>query len=132
MGFAMCRFSSETGCKELGSQEYHINLPDVSYKINVPSMWKHYMVDHLVQPTAQERKVIMSADPAKATGELMQTRSIQPSLTGLQVMYVEEHGSGYSHKVGTEPDWEFIKKLESILACTNPLQTKGVPQTVFR
>ena len=75
----MCRFHEETGCSETGSQEYHVNLPDLDIMINVPSMWKHYMTNHLVQPTQREREIIMKADPEQAAGKLWDTKSLQMS-----------------------------------------------------
>lgn len=124
MGFAICRFNADEGCRETGSQEWHIQLPDVGRAINVPSMWKHYMTEHLVQPTHEERGVIMSADPAQATGRLIQTRGLERPAE-LMVLYVERLGPNqYSHEIGTKPDTEFIEKLERILADVQPIQTK--------
>jgi len=125
MGFALCRFNEDEGCKETGSQEWYVTLPDVNRTINVPSMWKHYMVSHLVQPTAEEREVVMAADPTKATGEFIRTRgAVRPA--ELMVLYVERKGPNqYSHQVGTQPDTEFIEKLEGILANVQPSQTKS-------
>jgi hypothetical protein len=83
------------------------------------------MTDHLVQPTTEERKVIMATDPEKATGQFIATRSAARSAE-LMVLYVERTGPNqYNHQIGTEPDTEFIGKLESILAKVQPLQTKG-------
>jgi len=126
MGFAICRFNADERCSKTGSQEWYVQLPDVNRVINVPSMWKHYMVDHLVQPTPEERAVIMAADPAQATGEFITTRgAARPA--ELMVLYVERLGQNqYTHQIGTKPDTEFIGKLESILANVQPLQTKGL------
>ena len=126
MGWANCRFQEDEGCNQTGSQEWRLYLPDVNRAINVPSMWKHYMTDHLVQPTAEERRVIMAADPSKATGKFITTRgAAEPEL--LMVLYVERLGKNhYTHQIGTTPDTEFIGKLEAILAGVRPLQTKGI------
>ncbi len=122
MGWANCRFREDEGCKETGSQEWYVHLPDVNRVINVPSMWRHYMIDHLVQPTAEERKVIMAADPAKANGRFKMTRGA----TELMVLYIERLGKNqYTHQIGIKPDNEFIGKLEAILMNVRPLQTKG-------
>lgn len=126
MGFAMCRFNADEGCNKTGSQEWHVQLPDINLVINVPSMWKHYMTDHLVQPTAEERAAVMSADPAQATGKFITTIGA-PRPARLMVLYVNRLGQNqYTHQIGTEPDTEFIGKLESILANVEPLQTKGL------
>lgn len=124
MGFALCRLHDETGCSETGSQEYHIHLQDLNVKLNVPSMWKHYMTEHLVQPTQREREVVMGADPSRATGEFFGTRSFQKT-EEIMLMYVERENGGYTHQIGAEPDMEFIEKLEDILANVEPLRTKG-------
>lgn len=124
MGFAFCRFREETGCKETGSRHYNINLEDLNVAISVPSMWKHYMTEHLVQPTAREREVIMKADPEQATGERIQTRGLErPEY--LMVLYVEKTEKGYTHEIGAKPDTEFIEKLEKIVKRFDPVQTKG-------
>lgn len=125
MGWANCRFQEDEGCTKTGSQEWHVSLPDVNRIINVPSMWKHYMVDHFVQPTAEEKQVIMAADPKKAAGEFITTRgAARPA--ELMVLYVERLGKNqYTHQIGNNPDYEFIEKLEAILAGISPLQTKG-------
>jgi hypothetical protein len=125
MGFAICRFNKDEGCNETGSQEWHINLPDINTDINIPSMWKHYMINHLIQPTAEEKKVIMTADPAKAVGQFIGTRNLEDP-KHLMVLYVERTNENqYSHQVGTKADTEFINKLEQILEQVKPLQTKG-------
>ncbi len=125
MGFALCRFHEETGCSETGGQEYRVHLQDLNIMINVPSMWKHYMDEHLVQPTELERDVVMSADPTRATGQLIRTRSSQRS-EEIKVMYVEKTDTGYTHQIGTKSDVPFINKLETILNKIQPLQTKGI------
>ncbi|MBR9704807.1 hypothetical protein GOV12_05320 [Candidatus Pacearchaeota archaeon] len=126
MGFVLCRFRQDEGCPETGSQEWHIYLPNVNKRINVPSMWKHYMLDHLVQPTDEERTVIMEADPSNASGMFISTRGAETP-EELMVLYVQRTGVGqYTHEVGTEPDVEFIKKLESILEKVQPCGTKGL------
>jgi hypothetical protein len=126
MGWANCRFRLDEGCQKTGSQEWYVILADLGMSINVPSMWKHYMVDHLVQPTAEERRVIMAADPAKATGEFIATRgAARPA--ELMVLYVERMGMNqYTHQIGTQPDTQFIEKLEQILEGIEPQQTKGL------
>lgn len=124
MGFAYCRFNQDMGCEQTGSQEWYVRLPDVNRIINVPSMWKHYMADHLIQPTAEEREVILAADSALAVGEFFTTRSVEPELL---VLYVERLGQNrYTHQIGTTPDIEFMGKLEKILANIQPLQSKGL------
>jgi len=126
MGFAICRFNADEGCARMGSQEWHVYLPDLNRRINVPSMWLHYMVDHLVQPTAEERAVILAADPAHATGQFISTRGA-PQPPVLMVLYVERLGpSQYTHQIGTKPDTAFIGKLERVLANVQPLQTKSL------
>jgi len=129
MGFAICRFEQDKGCNAMGSQEWHIFFGD-KY-INVPSMWKHYMTGHLIQPTEEERQTIMNADPSGARGKLIQTRGAQ-LLLQQKILYVERIGKDqYTHEVGESPDFEFIEKLENILAEIRPLQTKGTSQ-VYR
>jgi hypothetical protein len=127
MGWAVCRFNGEKGCEETGSKEWHVYLADLNKSINVPSMWKHYMIKHLVQPTAEEREIIMAADSLKAIGELIGTRSAaRPE--ELMVLYVENTGKNkYTHEIGDKPDIEFINQLERILAKAKPWQTKGIP-----
>lgn len=126
MGWANCRFKEETGCNKTGSQEWHVNLLDQGIKINVPSMWKHYITSHLVQPTIQEREIIMSADPSKTEGSFITTRGMN-SFPEIKILYVEKLEDGkYSHQVGTQVDTEFITKLEKILNAVEPLQTKSV------
>ena len=125
MGFAICRFNKDKGCSETGSQEYHINLQDLNIHLNVPSMWKHYMTEHLIQPTQREREVVMKADPSQAIGNFMTTRSaVEPE--HVKVLYVERIDQNqYSHQVGTQPDTQFIHKLETIIKNIEPAQTKG-------
>jgi len=125
MGFALCRFREETGCSKTDSQEYHVYLSDLDVMINVPSMWKHYMTEHFVQPTEREREVVMSADPTQATGQLIGTRSLQRP-EEVMIMYVEKTNTGYTHQIGTQPDTQFIDKLETILNRIQPLQTKSI------
>ena len=125
MGFALCRFSEETGCGETGSRHYIVHLPDINTKINVPEMWKHYMLEHLIQPNKEEREAIMNANPQKASGKLIRMRSAEKPKE-VNVMYVEKTDDGYSHEIGMVPDYEFIRKLESILSRIEPLQTKGI------
>ncbi|MAH07182.1 hypothetical protein CMI38_02950 [Candidatus Pacearchaeota archaeon] len=126
MGYAKCRFNEDKGCNETGSQEWYVHLADLGKTINVPSMWKHYMQDHLVQPMSEERRVIMATDSTQATGEHITTRgSARPA--ELMVLYVERTGPNqYTHQIGEKPDTEFIDKLESILENVQPLQTKGI------
>ena len=126
MGYALCRFRDETGCYEKGSQEYNVLLPDLGIRINVPSMWKHYMTEHLVQPNENEREIVMAADPSKATGILAGTLSISKEIPEeVLIMYVEKTESGYTHQTGIKPDVEFINKLEAILSKVPPWRTKG-------
>jgi len=128
MGWAVCRFNEEKGCEETGSKEWHVILPDLNVSINVPSMWKHYMINHLIQPTAEERKTIMAADPAKAKRECIMTRSSAAMPADLMVLYVEKTGKNiYTHEIGEKPDTEFINKLEKIIGNKTPWQTKGIP-----
>jgi hypothetical protein len=130
MGFAYCRFREETGCQEKGSREYHIFLKDLKVKINVPSMWKHYAVNHLVQPTKEERDIVMNADSAKAQGMELCTMGIpRPGenfmgYKSVLIMYVEKTPGGYTHEVGNAPDTAFISKLEKLLENMKPIQTK--------
>jgi len=119
MGFAYCRFREETDCSEMGSQHYNVHLSDLDVMINVPSMWKHYMTEHLIQPTQREREFVMAADPNQATGTLITTRS-QERPKELRIMYVEKNETGYSHQIGTQPDIQFIDKLETILNGIQP------------
>jgi len=114
MGFAFCRFREKTNCSEIGSQEYHANLLDLNVIINIPSMWKHYMTEHLVQPTEREREIVMSAELDQATCQLINTRSLQRP-EEIKIMYVEKTDTGYTHQIGKQPDTEFINKLETIL-----------------
>lgn len=120
MGFALCRFRKETSCSEIGSREYHVNLLDLNVMINIPSMWKHYMTEHLVQPTERARGIVMAADLNQATGQLISTRSLQRP-EEVRIMYVEKTDTGYTHQIGKQPDTQFIDKLEKILDKTQPL-----------
>ena len=107
---------------------FWVQFHDLGVGIDVPGMWKHYMTEHLVQPTERERYLIMAADVEHADG--IHLYSLGTGTSGRpeyeQVLYVEKIGSGYSHTIGTEPDTEFISKLERILAHVNPTQTKGL------
>jgi hypothetical protein len=126
MGWANCRFKEETGCNKTGSQEWRINLLNLDIRINVPSMWKHYMTEHLVQPTLQEREVIMAADPSKVEGSFITTRSIN-SFPEIKILYVEKLEDGsYTHQIGKQVDTQFMTKLEQILDRVRPLQTKSL------
>lgn len=120
MGFAFCRFREQTNCKELGSSHYIIHFLDLNVQINVPSMWKHYLKEHRVQPTEEERRVVMQANPEKANGQEFFTRSTN-NFPEIKILYVEKTAEGYSHKIGEIVDEEFLNKLESILANTEPL-----------
>ncbi len=122
MGWGECRFKEETDCRERGSIDYRVTLPDIRVRIDVPVMWKHYMLQHFVQPTEREREIIMSADPSQASGRERLTRSLMEEV---RILYVEKTSRGYTHEVGTEPDTKFIEKLERILSCTKPRQTKN-------
>lgn len=119
MGSALCRFS-EDGCQETGSQHYYVNLPNA--KLNVPSLWKHYMTEHLIQPTDLEREVIMAANPDQATGRRVITKSVEE----IKILYVEKTDTGYTHQIGTEPDIQFIEQLEKILDGIEPRRTRGL------
>jgi hypothetical protein len=126
MGFAFCRFREQTGCKELGSQEWHISLNESNVILNIPSMWKHYMQEHLVQPTNEEREIVLSANPKNVSGTFIGTRGLQ-SFREVKILYVEKlESGGYTHQIGTSPDTEFINKLEEIIQGIEPLQTKGI------
>jgi len=118
MGWANCRFQEETDCSETGSVDYHVNVGNLGVVLNVPSMWEHYATEHLVQPTAREREVVMDADPSTVSGRRRLTRSLHQQET-VKILYVERTDSGYTHDVGTEPDTEFIDKLELILSKVN-------------
>jgi len=124
MGFALCRFKTKTGCQETGSREWHIQLADLKVGINLPSMWKHYMQVHKVQPTAREREIIMSADPKYATGQCFTTRGMN-TYPEEKILYVEKLENGYTHQTSEIVDEEFIVKLESLLQGIEPWQTKG-------
>lgn len=121
MGFAVCRFYTDEGCAHTGNQEWRVELPDVGRVINVPSMWRHYALDHLVQPTIEEREIIMSADSSQSKGVLISTRGFFNPVE-LKVFYVERLGlNKYTHNIGEKPDIEFVEKLESILSNARPL-----------
>jgi hypothetical protein len=125
MGWANCRFKDETGCKETGSSHYHVTLEDIGVMLDVPCMWKHYMTEHLVQPTERERQAVMAANSDKASSKKIQTRG-RPEI--IQVMYVEKTDRGYTHNIGTRPDTEFIEKLETLIGNKGePLMTFGKP-----
>jgi len=128
MGFAVCRFSQDAGCEKTGSQHWYVRLPDLT--LNVPFLWKHYAEDHLIQPTSEERSVVLAADLSTVTGQFVQTRSIATPRE-LLVLYVERLGKNrYSHIVGSERDVEFISKLEQLLEKVQSVQTKklyGMP-----
>jgi hypothetical protein len=126
MGFALCRFKDETGCQVTGSQEFHIRLEDLKVDLNVPTMWRHYMIEHLVQPNKDEMDTIMNADVNNTTGKFMQTRSMEQNRK-LHVLYVEKTDSGYTHEIGEKVDKEFINKLDLILKPYQPIQAKGFP-----
>ncbi len=113
MGIAFCRFKEETGCAEIASEHYLINLEDLEVRINVPAMWKHYMTEHLVQPTEKERETIMAANPDRTSGTLIGTRSASEPKE-VKIMYVEKIDGSYSHEIGNKADTEFIEKLETI------------------
>jgi len=129
MGFAFCRFKQETGCSETGSTHYWVQLHDIGIGIDVPEMWKHYMTEHFVQPTKRERYIVMRADVDLTDGIEVGTLGKEPPGKRPefeQVLYVEKKGDTYSHRIGTEPDTEFIGKLERILAHVDATQTKGL------
>ncbi|MBI2042810.1 hypothetical protein HYT25_00275 [Candidatus Pacearchaeota archaeon] len=121
MGFALCRFRERTGCNETGSKYYNLFLGNLH--VNVPEMWKHYMINHLVQPLSEEREIIMGADLNDVKGSVVGTRGIT---LPRQILYVEKTDEGYTHQIGTKPDQKFIDKLESILERIEPLQTKSI------
>lgn len=124
MGFAVCRFNEETGCTETSSRHYLVFLDDRYLMLNVPEMWKHYIVDHLVQPLEREREVVMSANPEYARTMRVLTRSLQRP-EEVKVLYVEKTPDGYTHEIGDRVDTEFMKKLEVLLSKVEPIQTKG-------
>lgn len=125
VGFAFCRFKEETGCSETGSKEYHVFLSNANTFLNVPEMWKHYMTEHLVQPTKIEKDVIMNADPRYVKKAFWKNGPPQ-DMKEIQVLYVEKTSGGYTHSIGKRIDSEFIEKLEAILSKVEPLQTKGI------
>jgi hypothetical protein len=110
MGYALCRFD---GCTEKGSTHYLVRLTDLNKILNVPIMWKHYMTEHLVQPTELEREIVMAADPEKAISGMIVTGCMTSEI---KVMYVERTETGYTHELGDKPDTEFVDKLEMILS----------------
>lgn len=121
MGSALCRFNEKTGCNERGSHEYHAYLKDSGINITVPSMWKHYMVDHLVQPSSREREIIMGANPEMISGKLVAHRGISDIE---KILYVERVGDSYTHSVGSKPDTEFIEKLDELILKIVPYYNK--------
>jgi len=125
MGLAYCRFNSETRCNETCGTFYLIPLNDLHIVIDVPFMWKHYMIDHLVQPNEKEREIIMSADPEKASFNNVSPANLQhlDDEQFYKILYVEQTQTGYTHKAGTMPDIEFINKLETILSGFRPIIT---------
>ena len=125
MGWAYCRFKEETGCSYTGSMHYIVHLPDLGILLNVPSMWKHYMIDHLVQPLPKEQEVVMRANPKIANGTIVHTLSSKLP-EELHVLYVEKTSQGYTHHQSATPDTEFIEKLEKILERVQPLRTRGI------
>ena len=127
MGWANCRFQQETDCQETGSGEYHLHLKDLSVVLNVPDLWKHYMTKHLVQPTEQERDFVMRANHAHVDCDHAYTCGTFGSRPReILVLYVEKKGNNYTHPIGTQPDTEFISKLEQLLAKGKRIQTRGI------
>jgi hypothetical protein len=125
MGFAYCRFREETGCYRTGSREWHVHLTDSNLILNVPELWSHYMIDHLVQPLKKEREIVMSANPENARTVNILTYYPQ-RLEQVNILYVEKIPDGYTHEVGNSVDSEFMEKLEVLLSKVEPLQTKGL------
>lgn len=118
-----CRFREETGCDEKDDNDDYVYLPDLKVKLKIRRLWKHYMVEHLVQPTEEETRVVMAADPKKASARMPAKR-----VREVKIMQVER---GYDHPIGTKPDTEFIQKLKSISFCLR-VYTKGWANCRFR
>ena len=128
MGYGDCRFKPENGCKRQGSSHYLITFKDKNIVLNVPSMWKHYMKDHLVQPTLEEFGYVMNANlekvetfHASTIGESEFKLSIGIEKLGvleIPILYVERLASesGYTHKIGDSPNAKFISKLEDMIS----------------
>ncbi len=159
MGFAICRFNEETVCSEKGSSHYYVTLNDLKVTLNVPSMWKHYLTKHLVQPTKEEREIVMKADPKMANGKQAftfstrniseikdytkeETEAIRKKLAQgirelekikyVNILYVENLEKGkYTHDIGTKVDTEFIGKLEQLLEKGEQEQTKRIKLPEF-
>jgi translation initiation factor 2B subunit (eIF-2B alpha/beta/delta family) len=91
-------------------------------------MWKHYVIDHFVQPTEEERTIIMTADPEKASVNVAYTFGKQEMKL---ILYVEKTDKGYTHRTGEKPDKEFIGKLEEILKKIEPEQTREIKLPKF-
>lgn len=118
MGHADCRFKHKTGCKETGSLEYNILLTGQDLIINLPGMWKHYMVEHLIQPSEYERRIIMDADPKNVSTSIAMTISRGNLQNKVMMLYVETTREGYTHKIGEKADLDFIDKVELLLSKT--------------
>jgi hypothetical protein len=57
MGYAICRFNKDEGCNEISGTHWIMYFADIDKMVNVPNMWKHYMINHNVQPTIEEREL---------------------------------------------------------------------------
>ncbi len=121
MGWAECRFKDETGCKRTGSSHILLEVIDSGDKLNIPIMWEHYAIDHRVQPSENERSIVMNLSPDKVRGRIIQTRSITGiPVEGVPILYVEKTENGYSHEIGEDVDWRFTQHLDSLLTNSIP------------
>ncbi|MBS3091144.1 hypothetical protein J4217_01700 [Candidatus Pacearchaeota archaeon] len=123
MAINYCAFRENTGCVREGGSEYSVRLQDLDVTITVPFLWKHYMLDHLVQPNQKEREIIMKADPSRANRQLPKIQLLSSATT--KVLHITTNLLGYSHQIGLQPDIQFINKLESILRPFIPLEERS-------
>lgn len=108
MGFGYCRFE---GCEEGTNIDYNLSLQDQDVELLICGLWEHYATEHNVLPPERVREVVMSADPELATSHMV------APLAGerFEIYFVEREGEGFNHKIGEEPDTEFIDKLKEII-----------------